>query len=62
MATDRFSFDFPKKEKIIPLMIKQEAFRDKLCYGKHKDSHVVKEAIKNLYALKEIIEEETGEI
>ena len=61
MAQDRFGFDFQKKQEIILLMVKQELFRDKLCYGKHKDRRLVEDAIKNLYMLKEIIEQELGE-
>ena len=58
IAEKKFEFDFAKKQKIIDLMIKQEEFRIKLCYGKKKGSEKANSAIKNLFELKEIVEGE----
>lgn len=54
-------FDFPRKKEVIVLLIKQEEFRDILCYGKEKEKGKVEEAIRNLQILKRIIEQELGE-
>ena len=60
-AKETFKENFEKKDLILDLLIRQESFRDKLCYGKEKDEIVVHEAIKNLFALKQIIEKTLGE-
>lgn len=57
-AEQRFPFDFNNKVKILDLMVKQEIYREKLCYGKEKDGKLVDEAVKNLFELKELIENE----
>jgi len=61
-AKEKFSFDFPTKEKILDLLVKQEKYRDLLCYGKNKSESIVKEATKNYFELKKIIEEELNKI
>jgi len=60
-AEEKFSFDFTSKEKIISLLVSQENYRDKLCYGKDKTKGIVNSAISNLFELKQIIKELTGE-
>ncbi|PIN90363.1 hypothetical protein COU57_03680 [Candidatus Pacearchaeota archaeon CG10_big_fil_rev_8_21_14_0_10_32_14] len=48
IAELKFNFDFPKKEKLFDLLINQEMFRNKLCYGRSKDEIIVLDDIKNL--------------
>lgn len=60
-AKERFNFDFPEKNKLISLLVKQEKFRTLLCYGKSKEKKAVEGAIKNIFTLKEIIERLLGE-
>ncbi|MBI5072617.1 hypothetical protein HZA99_02250 [Candidatus Woesearchaeota archaeon] len=60
-AESYFSFPFSKKQEIIKLLIKQEEYRDILCYGKEKEIKKVQEAIDNLTKLKQLIIEELGE-
>lgn len=50
------NFDFDDKENLIELLIKQEEFRNKLCYGRDKNAEVVHDAIKNLFEIKKLIE------
>lgn len=59
-AEERFSFDFSNKGELIPLLVKQEGFREKLCYGRQKDEAVVLSAIENFYKIKEVIEKDVG--
>ncbi len=54
-AKDRFKFDFPKKEELFSLLVRQEFFRENLCYGKQKDEKIAFAAVKNYYKIKEII-------
>ncbi len=56
-----YKFEFQDKKEIINLLAMQENYRDKLCYGKAKDSKVVNSAIKNLFELKSLIEKEVEE-
>ncbi len=56
-----FDFEFKIKKDIIDLMIKQEELRNILCYGKEKKEDKVKEAINNVYKLKEMIESDLGD-
>jgi len=56
-AKSKFDYDFPNKEKILKLLVKQEIYRDKICYGKDKDESVVKGAVENYFDLKDVIEE-----
>jgi hypothetical protein len=60
IAENIFNFNFPNKEKIIHLSIKQEDYRNKLCYGRTKETSLVESAIKNLFELKEILESSKG--
>jgi len=60
-AKDKFDFDFKNKEDILDLLVRQEIYRDKLCYGKSKDESLVKEAIENYFKLKELVEKELKE-
>lgn len=56
-----FNFDFANKEKLIELLIKQEEFRNKLCYGRDKNAEIVSGAIKNLFEIKKLVDAELGE-
>ena len=60
-AKEKFDFDFPNKENILDGLVKQEDFRDKLCYGKSKDDILINNAVKNYFRLKVIIENEIKE-
>ena len=60
-AKERFAFDFPNKGAIIKHMVIQETYRDRLCYGKHKNRNEVEGAIKNLFSLKKAVESVLGE-
>lgn len=60
-AEDKFKFDFPNKKEILDLMIKQENFREKLCYGKDKSAKIVELAVKNFFKLKSLVEKQIGE-
>jgi len=60
-AQNKFPFDFPQKDKIIPLLVKQEDNRQKLCYGKNKDLSLVNDTVKNFFEIKNLIEAELGE-
>ncbi|MDP2672943.1 MAG: hypothetical protein Q8O84_03975 [Nanoarchaeota archaeon] len=42
-------------------MVKQEFFRDKLCYGKTKSEGLVRDAVNNFFELKKIIGALLGE-
>jgi hypothetical protein len=57
-AKEAFASDFPNKDIILKMLVDQEKDRDRLCYGKNKGESLVKEAVKNYFKLKEIIEEE----
>ncbi len=61
MAENVFNFDFPNKNQILNLLVDQESYRNKLCYGKEKSAEIVNSAIKNLFELKNIIEAEAEE-
>ena len=60
-ANDVFVQDFERKAQIIEMLVIQEGFRDKLCYGKSKSDEMVNEAVKNLFELKTELEELIGE-
>ena len=60
-AKDTFEESFEKKELLLEFLVKQELYRDKLCYGKAKDTKIVEEAVKNLFEFKKIIEQLLGE-
>ncbi len=59
-ANDVFTNDFAKKKELLTLLVEQESFRDKLCYGKAKNEDLVNAAVKNLFSLKTLIEQLTG--
>lgn len=61
-AKERFNYDFPNKNRILELLVKQEKFRDLLCYGKNKSDATVKEATENYFELKKLIETEIQKI
>lgn len=61
IAKSRFDFDFPKKNSLIPLLVKQNEFRTFLCYGKPKETKIVFDCTKNFFEIKKIIEKEIGE-
>lgn len=60
-AQSYLDFEFSHKKEIISLMIKQEEFREVLCYGKEKEGEKVSAAITNLNKIKTIITQELGE-
>ena len=58
---DRYiDFDFPRKKEILDLMVKQEEFRNLLCYGKEKEEDKIKKAIENVNELISLIKEGLG--
>ena len=57
IAEKRFmKLDIPKKGELINLLIDQESYRNKLCYGKSKDEKIVQDAIKNIFEIKHLVE------
>jgi len=56
IAKNKFNFDFPEKERIINLLVSQENYRNKICYGREKQAGIVKSAVKNLFMLKDLID------
>lgn len=60
-ARDSFSFDFQKKDEILELLVAQDEFRNKLCYGRDKEDFIAESAVQNLFKLKKIIEGLIGE-
>lgn len=58
IAENKFNFNFLNKEKILSLLVNQEKYRNKLCYGKEKEAEIVNSALKNLFELKNLIEAE----
>lgn len=60
-ARERFKENFDDKGLILELMVKQEEFRDKLCYGKSKNISTVNNAVENLFKLKSVIEKNLEE-
>lgn len=61
IARDKFDFEFPNREKILDHLVKQEEYREKLCYGKTKEKKLVEKALKNFFNFKKIIERGIGE-
>lgn len=61
IAEKKFDFDIPHKNKLLDLLVKQEDYRNKLCYGKDKSSEIVNSAVKNLFEIKKLIDSEVGE-
>lgn len=60
-ARDKFNFNFPLKERLIPFLVKQEHYRTLLCYGREKERKLVEEAIENVNKIKETVEKITSE-
>lgn len=60
-ARERFGFDFPQKERLMPLLVKQEEYRTLLCYGREKKRESVEKAIENVNKIREIVQRVTGE-
>jgi len=56
IAERKFNFDFTRKEELLKLLIEQESYRNKLCYGKNEKSDLVNSAVKNLFKIKRIID------
>lgn len=57
IAEKRFmKLDIPKKGELINLLIDQESYRNKLCYGKDKKANLVNFAIENLFKIKNLID------
>lgn len=61
IAKKKFEFDFSQKNRLLGLLVNQEDFRYKLCYGKKKNVEIVNSAIKNLFEIKELIDKELEE-
>ncbi len=61
IAGQKFSFEFPCKDRLISLLVKQEEYRNILCYEKPKEESSVDSSIENFFKIKKIIELETGE-
>lgn len=55
----KFNFDFPRKKEIMPLIMKIENIRNKLCYGKRQQESLLKEQVDNFNKLKKIFMEIT---
>ena len=55
-AERTFNFNFSNKKEIIKALVKIEELRNRLCYGRDKESTEVNEAIRLLFQLKNILE------
>ena len=51
IAERRFDFHIPKKIELIKLLVDQENYRNKLCYGKDKKANIVSSAVENLFKI-----------
>ena len=60
-AKSKFNMDFPEKQTLLPLLVKQDEYRSILCYGKAKEKGKVEIAVQNLYKIKKLIESLLGE-
>ena len=60
IAEERFNFNIPNKGRLLDLLIKQEDYRKKLCYGRDKSLETVNATIKTFFEIKELIESELG--
>ncbi len=60
-AGQKFNFEIPEKDKLLSLLVKQDACRSLLCYGRRKEKEKVEEAIKNLHEIKSLVEAILGE-
>lgn len=54
-ALQKFSFDFPRKDELLSLLVKQEGYRSMLCYGRAREREEVERAVKNFYRLREMV-------
>ena len=54
---ESFPSDFKNKKEIISLLVKIEALRNRLCYGREKEAKEVNEAVSLLFKLKGLLEE-----
>lgn len=61
IAQQHLPFDFPAKSDLLSNLVRQEALRTKLCYGKEKPLREVQEAIKLFFDLKQKVEEAVNE-
>ena len=61
IAKRKFNFDFPSKNTLMPMLVKQEDYRNKLCYGKPKEQKSVLGCVENFFNIKKAIEKEIGE-
>lgn len=61
LAQKKYAFDFPHKSELVGLLVNQEKYRSLLCYGKAKERPVVEAAVKNFFAIKQVVEEVVGE-
>jgi|SRR3989338_831049 len=57
ILSEKLSFDFPNKSKILDIMFRIEEKRNALCYGKPQKEETIKEVIENLNALRNIFKE-----
>ena len=55
---ERLNFDFPKKNEIINLILKIEAKRNILCYGKLQPEEYIEEEINDFFKLIKIFRDE----
>lgn len=55
-AESSFNFDFENKKEILDILVKIEALRNRLCYGREKEAKEASNAIELLFKLKDILE------
>ena len=61
IAENKFNFDIPEKGRLLKLLVAQESYRNKLCYGREKEADIVNSAVDNLFKLKKVIQSVLGE-
>ena len=61
IAEKKFDFEIPNKQQLLDLLIKQESYRNQLCYGRDKSSEIVNSAVKNFFEIKTLIESKMGD-
>lgn len=57
---EKISFDFPKKIEIIDLMMKIEAVRNPLCYGRRREAEELILLVEDFNKLRKLFEEVSG--
>ena len=57
---EKLPFDFSKKREILACIVKIEAARNKLCYGKRQDEKGLEEIVQEFLRLKELFVEVAG--